>query len=155
MELIYIYIYIYIYRYIYIYIYQTLHCLHHHHDSHMKMGSDVGYVTVSRARSRDSVHKPLFGGEQKGEPMRKVEPGSFRLPTSGSTSPLGQAPRAPSQGHHTIDRLVERGVERRESARSTIFLERTWRKKKKGGHRQSDQHWNWQFLQRQHWWGHS
>ena len=37
-----------------------------------------------------------------------------------------------SQGHHTTDRLEERGVESR-----TIFLERT-----REGHRQSNEHWN-------------
>ena len=45
--------------------------------------------------------------------------------------------RAQSQGHHTIDRLEERGVERG-SARLTIFL---W-KDEREGHRQSDEHWN-------------
>ena len=43
--------------------------------------------------------------------------------------------RAQKKGHHTIDRLDERGVERDRGA--TIFLERT-----REGHRQSDEHWN-------------
>ena len=44
--------------------------------------------------------------------------------------------RAQSQGHHTIDRLKERGVERGSARRSSV-LERT-----REGHRQSDEHWN-------------
>ena len=43
--------------------------------------------------------------------------------------------QAQSQGHHTIDRLEERGVERGSARR--FFLERT-----REGHRQSDEHWN-------------
>ena len=43
--------------------------------------------------------------------------------------------RAQSQGHHTIDRLEERGVERGSAGRSSF--ERT-----REGHRQSDEHWN-------------
>ena len=43
--------------------------------------------------------------------------------------------RAQSQGHHTTDRLKERGVERGSAKRS--LLERT-----REGHRQSDEHWN-------------
>ena len=42
-----------------------------------------------------------------------------------------------SQGHHTIDRLEERGVESKEEALDYTFLERT-----REGHRQSDEHWN-------------
>ena len=42
--------------------------------------------------------------------------------------------RAQSQGHHTTDRLKERGVERGSAKRS--LLERT-----REGHRQSDEHW--------------
>ena len=42
--------------------------------------------------------------------------------------------RAQSQGHHTIDRLEERGVEKG-SARGS-----SWKTRK--GHRQSDEHWN-------------
>ena len=41
---------------------------------------------------------------------------------------------AKSQGHHTIDRMEERGVGKKGSM---IFLERT-----REGHRQSDEHWN-------------
>ena len=44
--------------------------------------------------------------------------------------------RAQSQGHHTIDRLEERGVGRGSARRSSV-LERT-----REGHRQSDEHWN-------------
>ena len=44
--------------------------------------------------------------------------------------------RPQSQGHHTIDRLKERGVERGSARRSSV-LERT-----REGHRQSDEHWN-------------
>ena len=43
--------------------------------------------------------------------------------------------RAQSQGHHTIDRLEERGVERGSARRSSF--ERT-----REGLRQSDEHWN-------------
>ena len=46
--------------------------------------------------------------------------------------------RAQSQGHHTVDRLEERGVKRLEEVLDVmIFLERT-----REGHRQSDEHWN-------------
>ena len=45
--------------------------------------------------------------------------------------------RAQSQGHHTIDRLEERGVERRSARRSSLNL-----KGREGGHRQSDEHGN-------------
>ena len=48
---------------------------------------------------------------------------------------LKHYPRAQSQGHHTIDRLEERGVERGGAGRSSF--ERT-----REGHRQSDEHWN-------------
>ena len=43
---------------------------------------------------------------------------------------------AQSRGHHTIDRLEERGVERGSARRSSF--ERT-----REGHRQSDEHWSW------------
>ena len=42
--------------------------------------------------------------------------------------------RTQSQGHHTIDHLVERGVERRSVRRSSL--------KGRECHRQSDEHWN-------------
>ena len=42
---------------------------------------------------------------------------------------------AQSQGHHTIDRLEERGVERGSARRSSFDRTRE-------GHRQSDEHWN-------------
>ena len=42
--------------------------------------------------------------------------------------------RAQSQGHHTIDRLEERGVERGNARRSSL-------KGRDEGHRQSDEHW--------------
>ena len=40
-----------------------------------------------------------------------------------------------SQGHHTNDRLEERGIEKRK--RQTIFLQKT-----REGHRQSNEYWN-------------
>ena len=43
--------------------------------------------------------------------------------------------RAQSQGHHTIDRLEERGLERGSARRSSL-------KRTREGHRQSDEHWN-------------
>ena len=43
--------------------------------------------------------------------------------------------RAQSQGHHTIDRLEERGMERGNAGRSSL-------KRTREGHRQSDGHWN-------------
>ena len=43
--------------------------------------------------------------------------------------------RAQSQGHDTIDRLEERGVERESAKRSSL-------KGTREGHRQSDEHWN-------------
>ena len=42
--------------------------------------------------------------------------------------------QAQSQGHHAIDRLEERGVERGSARRSSL--------KEREGHRQSDEHWN-------------
>ena len=42
---------------------------------------------------------------------------------------------AQSQGHHTIDRLEERGVERGSARRSSL-------KGTREGHRQPDEHWN-------------
>ena len=60
---------------------------------------------------------------------------------------LRHYPRAQSEGHHTIDRLEERGVERgsgKEGERfSLIFVRTRW------GHRQSDERWN--RFQRQRW----
>ena len=43
--------------------------------------------------------------------------------------------RAQSQGHHTIDHLEERGVERGSARRSSL-------KGMRAGHHQSDEHWN-------------
>ena len=43
--------------------------------------------------------------------------------------------RAQSQGHHTTDRLEERGVERGSARRSSL-------KRTRERHRQSDEHWN-------------
>ena len=43
--------------------------------------------------------------------------------------------RAQSQGHHTIDRLEERSVERGSARRSSL-------KRTRKGHRQSNEHWN-------------
>ena len=42
--------------------------------------------------------------------------------------------QAQSQGHQTIDRLEERGVERGSARRSSL--------RTREGHRQSDEHWN-------------
>ena len=42
---------------------------------------------------------------------------------------------AQSQGHHSIDRLEERGVESGSARRSSF-------ERKREGHRQSDEHWN-------------
>ena len=42
--------------------------------------------------------------------------------------------RVQSRGHHTIDRLEKRGVERGNAGRSSL--------KGRDGHRQSDEHWN-------------
>ena len=43
---------------------------------------------------------------------------------------------AQSQGHHTIDRLEERGVERGSARRSSL-------KRTREGHRPSDEHWSY------------
>ena len=44
--------------------------------------------------------------------------------------------RAQSQGHHTVDRLEERGVERGSARRSSL------KGRERESHRQSDKHWN-------------
>ena len=43
------------------------------------------FYQLCRAKSRDSVKKPLFL-KRKGEPKRRVEPGSFRLLTERHTT---------------------------------------------------------------------